>query len=102
MFMEKHKPHYDLATVQAAVRLRGADAFTATALIGAQAMGLEITQAIEVVCSMSRADFFKSMTTHASSQVWQDVYYPDTPAGVAYIKVTFRQDGSIVIQFKEK
>jgi len=100
--MEKRKPHYDLANVQAAVRLRGADAFTASALIGAQAMGLEITQAIEVVCSMSRADFFKSMTTHASCQVWQDVYYPDTPAGVAYIKVTFRQDGSIVIQFKEK
>jgi motility quorum-sensing regulator/GCU-specific mRNA interferase toxin len=102
LFVEKRKPHYDLATVQAAVRLRGADAFTATALIGAQVMGLEITQAIEVVCSMGRADFFKSMTAHGSSQVWQDVYYPDTPVGVAYIKVTFRQDGSIVIQFKEK
>lgn len=100
--MEKRKPHYDLATVPAAVRLRGADAFTASALIGAQAMGLEATQAIEVVCSMSRADFFKSMTTHASSQVWQDVYHPDTPAGTAYVKVTFRHDGSIVIQFKEK
>ena len=53
--MEKRKPHYDLSTVQSAVRLRGADAFTATALIGAQAMGLEIAQAIEVVCSMSRS-----------------------------------------------
>jgi motility quorum-sensing regulator/GCU-specific mRNA interferase toxin len=100
--MEKRKPHYDLAAVQAAVCLRGADAFTATALIGAQAMGLEITQAIEVVCSMSRADFIKSMTTHESSKVWQDVYYPKTPAGVAYVKATLRQDGSIVIQFKEK
>ena len=49
--MEKRKPHYDLSTVQSAVRLRGADAFTATALISAQAMGLEIDQAIEVVCS---------------------------------------------------
>ena len=44
--MEKRKPHYDLAVVQAAVRLRGADAFTATALIGAQAMGLDAAQAI--------------------------------------------------------
>jgi len=42
--MEKRKPHYDLSTVQSAVRLRGADAFTATALIGAQTMGLEIAQ----------------------------------------------------------
>jgi len=88
--------------VQSAVRLRGADAFTATALIGAQTMGLEIVQALEVVCSMSRSDFYKSMTTHASSQIWQDVYHPETPAGIAYVKVTLCHDGSIVIQFKEK
>jgi motility quorum-sensing regulator / GCU-specific mRNA interferase toxin len=100
--MEKRKPHYDLSTVQSAIRLRGADAFTATALIGAQAMGLEVTQAIEAVCCMRRSDFYKSMTTYAASQVWQDVYCPETPAGIAYVKVTLRQDGSIVIQFKEK
>ncbi len=100
--MEKRKPHYDLPTVQSAIRLRGADAFTSTALIGAQAMGLEIAQAIEVVCSMCRSDFYKSMTTYASSQIWQDVYHPETPAGIAYVKVTLRHDGSIVIQFKEK
>lgn len=101
--MEKRKPHYDLAVVQAAVTLRGADAFTATALVGAQSMGLDISQAINIACTMTRADFFKSMTTHASSQIWQDVYHPQTPAGkIAYVKVTLREDGSIVIQFKEK
>ena len=42
------------------------------------------------------------MTTHGSSQIWQDVYHPETPAGIAYVKVTLRQDGAIVIQFKEK
>ena len=52
--MEKRKPHYDLPTVQSGIRLRGADAFTATA------------------------------------------------GGIAYVKVTLRQDGAIVIQFKEK
>lgn len=47
--------------------------------------------------------FLKSMTTHAASQVWQDVYHPLAPNGkVAYVKVTLRADGSIVIQFKEK
>ncbi len=101
--MEKRKPHYDLAGVKTAVKKRGADAFTATALVGAQAMGLDSAQAVSVVCSMTRTDFFKSMTTHASSQVWQDVYHPVTPNGkVAYVKVTLRADGSIVIQFKEK
>ena len=101
--MEKRKPHYDLAGVKTAVKQHGADAFTATALVGAQAMGLDSAQAVSVVCSMTRTDFFKSMTTHASSQVWQDVYHPVTPNGkLAYVKVTLRVDGSTVIQFKEK
>ena len=65
--MEKRKPHYDLATVKLAVQQRGADAFTATALVGAQAMGLDSASAIDVVCAMTRADFYKSMTTHAAS-----------------------------------
>jgi motility quorum-sensing regulator/GCU-specific mRNA interferase toxin len=77
--MEKRKPHYDLAVVKTAVKQRGADAFTATALVGVQAMGLDPAQAVGVACAMAQADFFKSMTTHASSQVWQDVYHPVTP-----------------------
>jgi len=101
--MEKRKPHYDLAAVKTVVQQRGADAFTATALVGAQAMGLDSAQAIGVVCAMTRANFYKSMTTHAASQVWQDLYHPVTPSGkVAYVKVTLRVDGSFVIQFKEK
>ena len=68
-----------------------------------QAMGLDSAQAIRLVCAMTRADFYKSMTTHAASQVWQDVYHRIAPNGkVAYVKVTLRADGSIVIQFKEK
>ncbi len=101
--MEKRKPHYDLAAVKLAVQQRGADAFTATALVGAQAMGLDSGCAVNVVCAMTRANFYKSMTTHASSQVWQDVYHCVIPNGkAAYVKVTLRADGSIVIQFKEK
>lgn len=101
--MEKRKPHYDLAAVKTAVQQRGADAFTATALVGAQAMGLDSDQAISLICTMTRTSFYKSMTTHAASQVWQDVYHPVAPNGkVAYVKLTLREDGSVVIQFKEK
>ena len=101
--MEKRRPHYALAAVKIAVQQRGADAFTATALVGAQLMGLDLAQAISLVCAMTRANFYKSMTTHAASQVWQDVYHCVAPNGkVAYVKVTLRADGSIVIQFKEK
>jgi len=98
--MEKRRPHYDLATVKLTVRQRGVDAFTATALVDAQTMGLNSACAVDVVCAMTRADFYKSMTTHAASHVWQDVYHCITPNGkVAYVKVTLRGDGSIVIQF---
>ena len=101
--VEKRRPHYDLAAVKTSVRLRGADAFTATALLGAQAMGLDSAQAIGVVCAMTRADFYKSMMTRAASQIWQDVVHPLAPNGkVGYVKVTLRVDGSVVIQFKEK
>jgi len=101
--MEKRRPHYDLAAVKIAVQQRGADAFTATALVGAQAMGLDWAQAIGLVRAMTQSDFYKSMTTHASSRVWQDVYHRIAPNGkVAYVKVTLRADGSIVIQLKEK
>ena len=87
--MEKRKPHSDLATVMKVVQQRGADAFTASALVGAQAMGLDSAQAVKLLCAMTRADFYKSMTTHAASQVWQDVYHPVAPNGkVAYVKVT--------------
>ena len=65
--MEKRKPHYDLAAVKLAVQQRGADAFTATALVGAQAMGLDSACAVDVVSTMTRADFYKSMTSHAAS-----------------------------------
>ena len=37
---------------------------------------------LAVVMALTKADFFKSMTSHADHRVWQDVYRPTTPAGV--------------------
>ena len=51
---------------------------------------------------MNKNCFYKSMTTHASCKVWQDVYHPITIKGVAYVNVTLRDDDAVVIQFKEK
>jgi len=57
---------------------------------------------IDSVCAMTWQRFHKSMTTLVSSKIWQDLYHAPTPAGVAYVKVTLREDGAVVIQFKEK
>ena len=101
--MEKKKPHYLLSEVQGVVKERGINAFTATALTGAAALGLSGEQAVGVVLGLRQKDFYKSMTTNADHKIWQDVYHATLKAGlVAYIKVTLRENGTVVIQFKEK
>ena len=100
--MEKRTPHYDLARVQADVARLGAAAFPKTALDGGRTMGLTTAEMLTVIASLSRRQFYKSMTSYADHRVWQDVYHAPTPVRMdAYIKITLR-DGAPVIQFKEK
>jgi motility quorum-sensing regulator/GCU-specific mRNA interferase toxin len=101
--MKKKKPHYSLQEVQAIVERDGVLAFTGAALCGAAALGLSAEAACRVVTQLSRAMFYKSMTTHLNSQVWQDVYHaPCTNGKTAYVKLTLTIGGKVVIQFKEK
>ena len=100
--MEKRTPHYDLGRIQADVARLGAAAFTKTALDGGRSMGLTTADMLAVVASLSRRDFYKSMTSFADHRVWQDVYHAATPVRKdAYIKITLR-DAAPVIQFKER
>lgn len=101
--MEKKKPHYSLSEIQQAVEARGASAFTATALSGAAALGLSGEQAVAVVLALKQKNLYKSMTTHADHTIWQGVYHVVLKSGLAvYLKVTLRDNGTVVIQFKEK
>ena len=98
---DKRKPHYSLTAVQAEVARLGAASFTKTAMDGGRAMGLTTQQMLAVIASLSRHNFYKSMTTYADHKLWQDVYHADTPVGLtAYIKITMRNT-TPVIQFKE-
>lgn len=67
-------------------------------------MGLTEVEMRQIVLSLTRSDFYKSMTTHADHHHWQDVYHGESEVGVAvYIKITGFTDGrSPVIQFKAK
>lgn len=101
--MEKKKPHYELGAIQQVVATRRVNAFTATALLGAAHLGLSPDEAVEVVLEMKSGAFYKSMTTHADHTIWQDVYHVALRSKcVAYIKITMRENGTVVIQFKEK
>ncbi len=77
--MEKRTPHYDLARIQTNVARLGAAAFTKSALDGGPGMGLPTTEMLAVIGSLSRREFYKSMTTYADHRVWQDVYHAATP-----------------------
>ena len=100
--MEKRRPHHNLARVQAEVVRLGAAAFTKTALDGGRAMGLTSAEMLAVIASLSRRNFYKSMTSYADHRLWQDVYHAGTPVRKeAYIKITLC-DAVLVIQFKEK
>ena len=101
--MEKKKPHYALSEIQRVVEARGVSAFTGVALAGAAALGLSCSQAVVVVLSLKQKDLYKSMTTNGDHTIWQDVYHAALDSGlVAYIKFTLRDNGTVVIQFKEK
>ena len=99
---EKNKPHYPLSDIMAYVTAQGISAFTRMAQIGFAEMDLSPGEAVQVILSLNRSMFYKSMTTHTDHRVWQDVYHAPCPNGkTAYIKLTLR-DGAVVIQFKEK
>lgn len=100
--MEKGTPHYSLADMQAQVAADGIAAFTVVALRGGWAMSLTSAEMLTVVTSLTRRDFYKSMTTYRDHRVWQDVYHGQCSNGLtAYIKLTQVAE-RVVIQFKEK
>jgi motility quorum-sensing regulator/GCU-specific mRNA interferase toxin len=97
--MEKPTPHCKLTRVKALV-IAGKVRATRSARIGATALGLELSDMLDVVMALTPADFYKSMTTHADHTVWQDVYRPTTPAGDVYLKLTVIDD-VLIVSFKE-
>ena len=54
-----------------------------------------------VVLSLTSADFYKSMTTHADHRIWRDVYHATTAHGAdVYLKLTVIDD-VLIVSFKE-
>ena len=55
-----------------------------------------------MIQGMSRAQFYKSMTSDADSAVWQDVYHVPHSGILLYVKLTTDVEGYLVISLKEK
>ena len=98
--MEKRSPHYRLADILAQMTTVEAMNLTLSAQDGIRAAGMLKAEALEVVRSLSRADFYKSMTTNKDHRVWQDVYHAACRGKGLYVK--FQQAGEyFVVSFKE-
>jgi motility quorum-sensing regulator / GCU-specific mRNA interferase toxin len=97
--VEKRTPHCKLAVVKALIDA-GQVRTPKAAREGGVALGFDFDGMLAVIQSLTAADFYKSMTTHADHRVWQDVYCPTTPAGAVYLKLTVVDD-VLIVSFKE-
>ncbi|WP_114394544.1 type II toxin-antitoxin system MqsR family toxin [Oleisolibacter albus] len=101
--MEKRRPTYDLAQIQAVLCTPEALVMTTTAAIDARAIGFDAAQVVQVIQGMERHQFYKSMTTYANHKIWQDVYHVDVGHIVLYVKFQADQVAEFrVMSFKEK
>lgn len=99
--MEKGTPHCKLPVVKALIEV-GQVRATASAFNGARELGINnLAGMCAIVLSLTSADFYKSMTTHADHRVWQDVYRAKTANGdEVYLKLTVIDD-VLIVSFKE-
>lgn len=97
--MEKRTPHCKLSTVKILIE-EGKVRTMQAARVGANELGLDLSEMLRVVMALTPTDFYKSMTTHADHTIWQDVYRPSTQSGDVYLKLTVIDD-VLIVSFKE-
>ncbi|MEY4515388.1 MAG: hypothetical protein RLZZ450_7510 [Pseudomonadota bacterium] len=100
--MEKRKPTYDLESIKAEFCSVQALRMTRSARTSVFALELSLLDVVEVIQSMSRRHFYKSMTAHEDHRLWQDVYHVPRAGLMLYVKFTIDDVGNLLISFKEK
>ncbi len=96
--MEKFNPNYNLS------EFKSSDfRITKTAQKNAEELGFELENIREVVSIMELKHFYKSMTSYANHQIWQDVYHVPYGNMILYVKFTKNVISEfILLSFKEK
>jgi motility quorum-sensing regulator / GCU-specific mRNA interferase toxin len=101
--VEKRRATYDLDAIKIAIGSIETLAITTSALRDAIGLGFDRAGIVDVISSIDRKMFVKSMTTFADHRVWQDVYHVPAHDLVLYVK--FQADvvtEFAVMAFKEK
>ncbi len=102
MRMEKRTPTYDLDGFRQEFCSAKALRMTRTAQDCTLQLGLTLQDVVQVVQSMKRAHFYKSMTSYVDQRVWQDVYHVPWAHLVLYVKLTVDELGRLILSMKEK
>jgi motility quorum-sensing regulator/GCU-specific mRNA interferase toxin len=101
--MEKRKPSYQLADIKAAFGSPETLSITVSAFADAIRLGFDRAAVVDVIQSMERGMFVKSMTTFADHRVWQDVFHVPVEEMILYVKFQANVVTSFtVMSFKEK
>ena len=100
--MEKRKPHYLLQVIKAAFADPAKLNRSYSSKQGADELGMDDQDVVDVIQALVSKDFDKSMTSIANVRVWQDVYRPNASGTVLYLKFTLDAMGNLfLISFKE-
>jgi motility quorum-sensing regulator/GCU-specific mRNA interferase toxin len=101
---EKRRPHYDLAAIQAQFARPDGYRITVTAQDFAfGVLGLDREGVGDLVGSVQRRHFIKSMTSFTDYRIWQDVYHVPFEDVVLYVKFTKDKDGFfLLISLKDR
>jgi motility quorum-sensing regulator / GCU-specific mRNA interferase toxin len=99
--MKKLTPHYTLSEIQAQMVTVDSMYLSIVAGIGIRKAGMLEEDALAVVASLTSVNFYKSMTTYADENVWQDVYHGKHGEIDLYVKFQLAEN-YFVISFKEK
>ena len=100
---EKRNPTYDLEAFKNTFSNAKNLNITTTALRSASALGVDRQGMVDIIQTMKRSHFYKSMTAERNHQLWQDVYHVPSELGLLYVK--FSDDTIhqfLLLSFKEK
>lgn len=105
--MDKRVRHYNLSEIKLVFsrseELGITNRMTVSSRDGARALGFSDEDIIAVIQSLTRSDFYKSMTSKNNHSIWQDVYKPSYKGIDLYVKFTRDEQNGfyLLISFKE-
>ena len=100
---EKRKPTYDLEAFKLAFKKPVKLMATKTALLGAAKLGFGRSEITQIIQTIQKGHFHKSMTSYSNHQIWQDVYFVPSHIGTIYVKFTADVVCEfLLLSFKEK